>query len=414
MMKRKLLILLFFLFAVYGFSQEVQKLVSEYGGIYNTYNYQPTIYTKAPKGYKPFYISHVGRHGSRYPVDSDYVRRSLRILQHSDKLGVLTDAGKHLLNCFLQLDSLSDGMYGMLCQKGVEEHKEIGRRMVKNFPNVFDNFQRRQINVMSTAKPRCVASAANLCGALAGEASGLDISVYSGNRFAEILCNEEGIGKIHSRAGKLADAYLEKKFDYNGFYERMYTSLEAAYKCNPNRRRLVDNIYANGTVAAYMGYNSLINCLSAEEYKQLAETYNNRMYFCHCNNAETGQWRIHFQDALLKDFIEKADEAIKPRSRVAADLRFSHDVGIMPFLSLIGIKEFNYSVSFEEASKVWNSTHTMCMGTNLQMVLYKNKKQEVLVKFLLQEKETILPDIKAVDGPYYRWEDVKTYWKSKL
>ena len=34
----------------------------------NDYPYQPqgTGLTKAPKGYKPFYISHYARHGSRY------------------------------------------------------------------------------------------------------------------------------------------------------------------------------------------------------------------------------------------------------------------------------------------------------------------------------------------------------------
>ena len=31
----------------------------------------PATLTKAPKGYKPFYISHYGRHGARYAWQSD-------------------------------------------------------------------------------------------------------------------------------------------------------------------------------------------------------------------------------------------------------------------------------------------------------------------------------------------------------
>lgn len=38
---------------------------------YPVYSLQPQ--TQAPKGYKPFYISHYGRHGSRYLIsDADY------------------------------------------------------------------------------------------------------------------------------------------------------------------------------------------------------------------------------------------------------------------------------------------------------------------------------------------------------
>ena len=34
-------------------------------GVYHYYEYSPSALTKAPKGYKAFYISHYGRHGSR-------------------------------------------------------------------------------------------------------------------------------------------------------------------------------------------------------------------------------------------------------------------------------------------------------------------------------------------------------------
>ena len=32
----------------------------------HSYEFNPIVDTKAPKGFKPFYISHYGRHGSRY------------------------------------------------------------------------------------------------------------------------------------------------------------------------------------------------------------------------------------------------------------------------------------------------------------------------------------------------------------
>ena len=36
------------------------------GGIYYTYRFANPELTDTPKGYKPFYISHFGRHGSRW------------------------------------------------------------------------------------------------------------------------------------------------------------------------------------------------------------------------------------------------------------------------------------------------------------------------------------------------------------
>lgn len=59
--------------SVFSFSVQAQsykELIEENpdraGGVYHYYEYSPSTFTKAPKGYKPFYISHYGRHGSRY------------------------------------------------------------------------------------------------------------------------------------------------------------------------------------------------------------------------------------------------------------------------------------------------------------------------------------------------------------
>ena len=39
-------------------------------GMEGPHRFDAPALTKAPKGYKPFYISHYGRHGSRYAWDS--------------------------------------------------------------------------------------------------------------------------------------------------------------------------------------------------------------------------------------------------------------------------------------------------------------------------------------------------------
>ena len=58
------------------------------------YDYAETDFTPAPKGYKPFYICHYGRHGSRYmssSVETDAVRP---VFEMAESCGLLTEAGK--------------------------------------------------------------------------------------------------------------------------------------------------------------------------------------------------------------------------------------------------------------------------------------------------------------------------------
>ena len=52
---------------------------------------------EAPKGYKPFYISHYGRHGSRYEAEAEQTGDLLGIFRTAEKLGLLTAKGKEVL-----------------------------------------------------------------------------------------------------------------------------------------------------------------------------------------------------------------------------------------------------------------------------------------------------------------------------
>ncbi len=55
--------------------EEIFNDIATTGGVYYAYPGPSGVQTKAPKGYEPFYISHYGRHGSRWLIaDEDYVR----------------------------------------------------------------------------------------------------------------------------------------------------------------------------------------------------------------------------------------------------------------------------------------------------------------------------------------------------
>ena len=45
--------------------------------------------TPAPEGYEPFYISHFGRHGSRYMTENDYYILAINKLDSAAQFGIL-------------------------------------------------------------------------------------------------------------------------------------------------------------------------------------------------------------------------------------------------------------------------------------------------------------------------------------
>ena len=47
------------------------------------------------------------------------------------------------------------------------------------------------------------------------------------------------------------------------------------------------------------------------------------------------------------------------------------------------------------------------MASNLQIIFYRNKSGDVLVKFLYQEQEKLLRGLEPDFGPYYKWDRVK-------
>ena len=55
------------------------------------------------------------------------------------------------------------------------------------------------------------------------------------------------------------------------------------------------------------------------------------------------------------------------------------------------------------------------MACNIQLVYYRSKKAgaPILVKALLNEKEATLP-IPTDQYPYYKWDDLRTYYLKKL
>ncbi len=115
------------------------------GGIYHSYEYLPGPAVPAPKGYVPFYISHYGRHGSRWHTSEKIYAEPLGILRKADSAGVLTPKGRDLLAKVEVIAADARDRYGDLSPRGVAEHRGIAERMYKAYRGLFDRGRPRML-----------------------------------------------------------------------------------------------------------------------------------------------------------------------------------------------------------------------------------------------------------------------------
>ncbi|MBO7246986.1 MAG: histidine-type phosphatase, partial [Bacteroidaceae bacterium] len=70
----------------------------KFGGSMTEYLDPQVEYSKAPKGFKPFYMSHYGRHGSRYLLSTSQYADPYNTLKEAYDKGVLTEFGKSVMD----------------------------------------------------------------------------------------------------------------------------------------------------------------------------------------------------------------------------------------------------------------------------------------------------------------------------
>ena len=377
--------------------------------------------TPAPRGYEPFYISHYGRHGSRYLSDIKGYMIPYNTLHHADSLGKLTALGKMALREIQRNIADAQGRWGDLTEIGMEQQRHIANRMLHNFPQVFSNGA--FVDAHSTIVTRCALSMGTAVLQLVKEHP--DLHVTMNNSYSDMwymnhqnralrdsatttrLARKTFNSMVNRRwiqyrlMGLLFNdtAYVNKYVDTQWTF---YYLMKAALMQNNTQRSLEPN--------------ELLPLFPSEDiylYWQVENAWNYlRSGFCPLNGGKLP----YLQHYLLQQIIHEADSIIASDLH-GASLRFGHETVLLPLVCLMGINDYDLRTDkLEELEQNgWWSNLVHPMAGNLQIVFYRKNASDhnPLLKVLLNEKEATLP-LPSDLAPYYRWSDFRDYYLRRV
>ena len=422
---RKILILVTLTFYAIGLPaqsirEEIQKNIRCSASNYMAYpNPHQHELTPAPEGKKPFYISHYGRHGSRYhnlPATYDIPYQTMAT---ADSLGKLTPLGADVLHRLELIRRDAKDHWGELTELGARQHREIIKRMVRRYPEIFRG--RVTVDARSTMSTRCILS-----------------MEYAMMQLAEMLPT----AKVHHNA-TFRDMYYLNQQDKRLFAMKMDSATRVRYfeftKNYEDNSRLMkslfnDTAYINNKVdagklnyflfkvASNLQSTHLNNAMTLYDLFTDEEIYRNWKkenawwYICYGNCPINGGLQPYTQRNLLRRIIEQADSCISLK-QPGAQLRFGHETVLLPLVCLLEVEDYGLSTDNLESldRRGWANYRIFPMGANLQLVFYRQSPadDDVLFKVLLNENEVHLP-LKSVEDVYYHWSDFRKYYLSKL
>ena len=395
--------------------KELYKDINRAGANYFPYpGPSQQVLTPAPAGYEPFYISHYGRHGSRYMEDNEYYVYAIGKLDTAAQLGILTPKGAEVLDKLQQGYADAYKRDGDLSLLGGRQHQEIARRMYDRFPTLLT--QPMKVDARSSTAGRCMISMFYFCEELQGLNPALKIRMDASNRDMNFVVRNKKAKIEESPAmpelEAKVDALLEKALNPTRFMKSMFTDVKKAESIMDPLELLeaLYNVAGDLPNIPELGL-SLMDIFTKEELFGAFKAFNaGILTSCGLIPGSTPAYR---QQLEVRDSIVSIADRVIRDGEPALTLRFSHDGSVLPLTYLMGIKEaMGGRTDFENLHKYISIDKLIPMAANIQLVFYrKDGSDDVLVKFLLNENETSIP-VKTDCAPYYHWKDVKQYWEA--
>lgn len=372
--------------------------------------------TPAPKGYTAYYISHYGRHGSRYMISPKSYTEPMAVLAQADSMGRLTPLGRTVRQQVADMYQESLNRLGELTELGAEQHRDIARRMYERFPEVFAG--NVHVDAKSTIVIRCILSMENELQQLVRLNPNLQIThdasmhdMYYMNFTDSALVN-------HRLTAEAKKAYDEYKKAHTAKTSRIIdllftdtTGIKNIGKFSNDMFRMA-SIVQNSEIRKKL---SLYNLFTTDELYNYWLADNAGWYISFGPSPLNQSTQPYTQRNLLRNIITTADSCLQ-LEHPGATLRFGHETMVMPLTCLLNLNGYGKRITDlgQLEKQGWINYRIFPMGANIQFIFYKKPGADIIFKVLLNENEATLPDLKPVSGPYYKWSDFRSYFLNKI
>ena len=390
----------------------------EMGGVYYAYHYdKDTLAQAAPTGFVPFYISHYGRHGSRWMPHDD---RYTWVNKHFEDESNLTPLGLQVKALLMRVWANAQGHGGKLTRLGVLQHQGIAQRMYQQYPAIFA--AGNPVKARSSVVDRCAKSMQAFTAELRQLQPAITIDEKTDSADMAWMAYKTAENNALEKRTKVVAHVNPDRFLRQLFKEpsKIAEPLKLMSEIHTIASSIQDVALDFPTYPEDIekGLNALF---TDAEFKAIYDANNERMTICNGNEPTNEGIPARCAISLWKNIETEADAALRLQ-RSSATLRFGHDTALYRLLSLLFDTSHVPVASREDTDKVvlGNDTDRMDrvvpMAANLQMIFYKNAQDSVLVKFMLNERDIHLSGLgQVVYGTcYYPWKQWKEMMRRRI
>ena len=381
----------------------------------------------------PFYISHYGRHGSRWlPDDARYVW----VNEHFEDVTNLMKLGKSVRKRLKKVWKNAQGNGGKLTSLGESQHRGIAHRMMSRYPQVFQDHIK--IIARSSTVDRCRKSMLAFTDEIRRQYPDKPMSVET---------NEDDMRWLVHNTLEVKD--LEKRtkvsprLSPDRFMQSLFKDPQKVFNVPEEQRhllalKLLSELFTIATDMQDIPLNvNLFDLFTMEEMQAVYETNNKRMTICNGNIPQSEGIPAREAITLWQNIEKEADEAIAQfvnpsahsGNRVGAFLRFGHDTNLYRLLSLLQLSSI-HNDTFDRMDEI------LPMAANLQMVFYHDVRGEmsdssVYVQFWHNEQPVAISfasdfsdssnpsissdsSISSNSSPLYPWLEIKQFVAKRI
>ena len=296
-------------------------------GVHHPYITSEILDTPAPKGFKPFYVTHYGRHGSRYQTSDRFYRKNTPWLVELGQKGLLTPKGEKLRDEMIWLQQEHKGVEGTLTAKGGFEQQGVAERLYDRCPQIFNQKDRPVVTSRSTNVHRVIQSMGNFNLGLKGRQPKLRMTQLTGDRYWDVLCHStKGIERPEkARMNEVRDSLYEV-YQAQLHPEDFFTDLSAV-------KELTGKTAAQFEYNLFVAVHILKTMDDTQGHDPLALFSTDDLVACgRLYNCELITWFIHSKEGgicldttvgrpIVRDMLRTADAAIAGNDHCAGTKR---------------------------------------------------------------------------------------------